>query len=105
MSCIVSCLLTNILIRLFVTTHLMLLGISGLETAEISHSSLGSTSSKLLSPGGFLPLVIDFSYALGLLYALTSLVSFNNSFSLSSTLNLNNVIGQVKAGKLYIITK
>ena len=103
MSCIVSCLLTNMCIRLFAIIHLMLLGISGLETAEISHSSLCSTSSELLGPGGLLPLVIDFSYALDTQFTLTSLVSLNNSFSLSSTLNLNNVVSQVEAGKLHII--
>lgn len=41
----------------------MLLGISGLEAAEIAHGSLLGTSGKLLSPGGLVPLVVDLSYA------------------------------------------
>ena len=40
----------------------MLLAVLGLETVEIVHGSLGSTSSKLLSPGSLLPLVVDLRY-------------------------------------------
>jgi len=50
--------------------NLVLLGISGLETAEISHSGLLSTSSKLLSPSRFVPLVFNFSYTITQLHNL-----------------------------------
>ena len=65
----------------------MLLGVVSLETSEVVHGSLLSTSSQLLSPGSLLPLVIDVS-------GHESVLHFSR---LGATLNRDDEVSEVKA--------
>ena len=92
----------------------MLLGVVGLETIEIVHGSLGSTSSKLLGPGSLLPLVVDLSYSSGSLLPLvvdlsyssfsvsnpTLLVSLGDSGGFSTALQRNHEVSEVQTRHL-----
>lgn len=72
----------------------MLLGVVSLETSEVVHGSLLSTSSQLLSPGSLLPLVIDVS-------SHESVFHFSR---LSSTLDGDDEVSEVKARYLVLST-
>ena len=70
--------------------HLVLLGHSSLEAAEIGHGSLLGTGSELLGPGSLVPLVLD----------LTSLESLSNLGGSSTTGDGNDEVGQVQTSTL-----
>ena len=80
--------------------HLMLLGVVGLETIEIVHGSLGSTSSKLLGPGSLLPLVVDLSYSSFSVSNPTLLVSLGDSGGFSTALQRNHEVSEVQTRHL-----
>ena len=70
--------------------HLVLLGHSSLEAAEIGHGSLLSTGSKLLSPSSLVPLVLD----------LLSFVSLSNLSSSSTTGDRDDEVSQIQTSNL-----
>lgn len=80
--------------------HLMLLGVAGLETIEIVHGSLGSTSSKLLGPGSLLPLVVDLSYSSLASSNPTLLESLGDSIGFSTARHRDHEVSEVQTSDL-----
>ena len=78
----------------------MLLGVTGLETIEIVHGSLGSTSSKLLGPGSLLPLVVDLSCSSFASPNPTLLESLGDSIGFSTALQRDHEVSEVQTRDL-----